>query len=294
MKISILTMVTNPEQRQDKWQEALKCYLDFADEVVVVNGGESLGVNVASYLMQKPFGEGFEYDLVHKVKEISLPWPYEWNWAELPRHLNEGLKHCTGDWVIKMDIDQFFHEKDFTQIRFTLSELPPEILVGTFQKMSMSYGKKYYEKGEQPIAFRRLPCLSFGETIDKKTDLCNVVDTTGVKGFKTVGKTIIYLGREPKSLRTRISFWNYDYFFKTQGFTRKEFWRFSRAYNRYFNSWAFGEDEEASFKVFLNMMKGRHDRSPYEYKLEIHPRYIRKAVEELKPEQFGYNGFGLI
>jgi len=50
---------------------------------------------------------------VKKVKYIWEPWPYEWNWVELPKHLNIGLAECTGDWVLKLDIDQFIHEDDF-------------------------------------------------------------------------------------------------------------------------------------------------------------------------------------
>ena len=36
MKISIFTSYTDPERRMDPWKEALDCYKDFADEVVVV------------------------------------------------------------------------------------------------------------------------------------------------------------------------------------------------------------------------------------------------------------------
>ena len=36
MKISIFTSMTNPEERMDPWKEALECYNDFADEVIVV------------------------------------------------------------------------------------------------------------------------------------------------------------------------------------------------------------------------------------------------------------------
>ena len=44
MKISVITTITNPEERQDRWQEALSCFCDFADEVIVVNVGKSLTI----------------------------------------------------------------------------------------------------------------------------------------------------------------------------------------------------------------------------------------------------------
>ena len=36
MKLSIFTSMTNPEERNDAWQEAISCYEDIADEVIVV------------------------------------------------------------------------------------------------------------------------------------------------------------------------------------------------------------------------------------------------------------------
>src|SRR3990167_6150005 len=109
MKLSIIATVTNPVKRQDPWLEALECYLDLADQVVIVNGGTP-----------------FTFENITKIPDpdrdaditfVNLEWPYEWSWEELPRHLNAGLEQATGDWVIKCDIDYFFHEKDHTRIR---------------------------------------------------------------------------------------------------------------------------------------------------------------------------------
>lgn len=283
MKLSILTTITNPDERQDKWREALGCYIEFADEVIVVNGGDETKFDV---LLSRT-----AYYKFPELKLIHLPWPYEWNWIELPRHLNAGLEKCTGDWVIKLDIDQFIHEKDFRELRAKLRTCPEDCDVATFQKMSMTYGKKYYQKGGQPIAFRNLGFVSIGLNKDKKTDLCFPIKQDG---FIEVGDYLLPVGRQLKEFKTGISYWNYDYFFKTRDFTEKEFFRFSRAYYRYFKRWTFGKTAVSSFHVFLNMMKGRHDRSPYTYKLSDHPKYIREAVKNLKPEQFGYNAWGLL
>jgi hypothetical protein len=277
MKLSILTTITNPIERQDRWQEAMRCYLDLADEVIIVNGGE---------LITKELKQ----NLHEKIKFVNLPWPDEWNWIELPRHLNAGLKQCTGDWVIKLDIDQFIHEKDFEKIRSAFRRCPADCDVVTFQKMSMTYGKRFYQKGGQPIAFRNKPGIKIGKNKNKLTDLCFAVKQTGVEvveGYK------MPVGEQLKEWKSGITYWNFDYFFKTKEFTRKEFVRFSRAYNRYFGKWTFGRTEAKAFRVFLNMMKGRYERCPYEYRVEDLPKYIHKAVKDLKPEQFGYNGWGL-
>jgi hypothetical protein len=286
MKISILTTIANPEERQDKWIEALTCYLNFADEVIVVNGGNPFTFREVSKLPNK------EVDNECDLKFVNLEWPQEWNWVELPRHLNAGRKECTGDWIIKTDIDQFFHEKDFKAVREKLAECPQECQVATFQKMSMTYGKKYYQKGGQPIAFRNNPEIAIGQNLDKETDLCFPIKQTGYHIIDT--KEVFYempQGKDLPTFKTGISYWNYDSSFKTADLVKKEFWRFSRAYYKYFKKWKFGNTEEKSFQLFKDMMKSRHERAPYTYSLKDHPKYIRKAIEELKPEQFAYNGW---
>ena len=83
MKISIFTSYTDPETRMDPWKEALDCYKDFADEVVVV------GQN---------WKQEFSFDYIGKV-------------------FQEGFNKSKGDWVIKMDIDTIFHENDFYNLK---------------------------------------------------------------------------------------------------------------------------------------------------------------------------------
>lgn len=278
MKLSILTMITDPDERQDKWREAIECYSDLVDEVVVVNGGAPISIGM---LMKFP-----------KIKMVDLYWPYEWNWVELPKHLNAGRAKCTGDWIIKLDIDQFFHENDLGLVRRALKTCPEECDVATFQKMSTTYGGKHFQKGGQPIAFRNKEDIRIGKDAKNKTDLCFAV-RVGKYPPEIINGYTLPVGEELKSFKTGISYWNYDYFFKTKEFTKKEFWRFSRAYHRFYGDWAFGDTEEDSFNIFLGMQKGRHDRAPYNTKLEEHPKYIRECVKKLKPEMFGLDGWKL-
>ena len=86
MNISIFTSYTDPEKRMDPWKEALSCYNDFADEVIVVG---------------KEWKQEFSFDYIGKV-------------------FQEGFDKSNGDWVIKMDIDTIFHENDFENIKNVL------------------------------------------------------------------------------------------------------------------------------------------------------------------------------
>ena len=82
MKISIFTTMTNPKKRMDPFEEALECYSDFADEVIRV--GDS--------------------------------WPEEFSFDYIGKTFQEGFDKCSGDWVIRMDIDYFFRETFYNSI----------------------------------------------------------------------------------------------------------------------------------------------------------------------------------
>lgn len=88
MKISVFTTYTEPEKRNDPWKEALNCYEDFADEVVVT--GEN--------------------------------WPYEFSWELIGETFQEGFEKTSGDWAIRMDIDYFFHQNSIKNLQNSLKK----------------------------------------------------------------------------------------------------------------------------------------------------------------------------
>lgn len=123
MKLSIFTSMTNPQERNDPWKEALECYNDFADEVIIV--GES--------------------------------WPKEFSFEYIGQVFQEGFDKSTGDWAILMDVDNFFHELDKDNIRNTLKKYKnfPSVAFPKFQffhperynfksKMCIALNKKYF------------------------------------------------------------------------------------------------------------------------------------------------------
>lgn len=281
MKISIFTTIGNerigPDRRGDCYLEALESYCDLADEVVIVNGGSKIDTFPSL-----------------KIKQVFCPWPWEWSWEQLPKAMNFGLDSCTGDWVIRCDIDYIFHENDIPTIRKMLDASPLSI-VATFQKFSFVLKDMFYQKGGLPIAINALatgPMYGFGQATNTETDLCYPIRITGEneKGIPT-GEY------EPEKFsKLGLPVFNYDYTFKTKEATSTEFYRFSKAYHRYFGSWRFGETEKKAFGVFIDMMKGRLSKCVYTIgdKGYSHPKYIKRAINEVTPEMFGYNGWGLL
>ena len=65
MKLSITTTMTDPESRKDPWREALECYEDLADEVVIT------GQNWKYDFIWNEIGKFFKKDLI-KLQETGL------------------------------------------------------------------------------------------------------------------------------------------------------------------------------------------------------------------------------
>ena len=125
MSLSIFTSMTNPEERGDPWKEALNCYNEVADEVIVV--GED--------------------------------WPLKFSWDHIGKTFQEGYDKCSSDWVIRMDIDYFFHQNDIKKLKKALLKFKdyPAIAFPQYQiftpdryqiktRICLAFNKKYYKK----------------------------------------------------------------------------------------------------------------------------------------------------
>ena len=88
INLSVATTMTNPEDRNDPWKEALNCYNQIADELIIV--GED--------------------------------WPYEFKFDHIGKTFQKGFNKCSGDWVLRMDLDYFIHEKDISKIKKYLAK----------------------------------------------------------------------------------------------------------------------------------------------------------------------------
>jgi len=237
--------MTNPEDRNDAWKEALACYEDLADEIIIV--GED--------------------------------WPYEFKWDHIGKTFQEGFNKCNSDWVIRMDIDYFFHENDMTKIR------------------------KAIEK------FKNFPTISFPQyqffTPDRyqlKTRLCVAFNKRQYPNIKLNGGGDLTLATlndkliDPKKVpNVFIPIYQYESIFRTREIIEEDRARFSRAWFRHFSDYGDrgGDLPKEAFKSWFDMVKNRYPKHNFRIQMDKHPKYISEKLHTINENQFGYDAFGL-
>lgn len=245
MKISIFTSMTNPAKRMDPWKEALTCYQSFADEVIVV--GEN--------------------------------WPDEFSFSHIGKTFQEGFDKSSGDWVVQMDIDNFFHEKNIDQFK-TILQKYNDLPTITFPKYQIFNPDRYHIKSNMCIALNKnkFPNIK----MNGGGDLCQ----------PTIDDVLL---RPEDFPLVKIPIWNYDSVFKTKEVISKDRARFARAWFREFNEWGDrgGETEEEAFDAWFNMVKIRYKKHILRLKIDDHPKYIKEKLINLTNNQFGYDLFGV-
>ncbi len=264
MKISIFTTITKPFERQDPFEEAIRCYQDLADEVVIIDGIKPEPFEIEETLLnglQKVYDNG-------QTKFFDYPWPNKFDWPFIGQQFQRGYEACTGDWVIHCDLDYIFHENDIPAIKELLKT--PGIPAYSFYKYQFLLVDRYNLKSRVVVAVNK---KEYGDRIrfDSGGDLCQ----PSLDGVELKASDVPQAG---------IPFFNYDFCFKDLSVIEKDWVRFRDAYKR-----QFGRD----FGDFKSMMTGRfNNRSWKHLDLEDHPKYIKERIRNLDFDKFGKNLFG--
>jgi glycosyltransferase involved in cell wall biosynthesis len=267
MKLSIFTTITNPHIRGDNLEAALACYLDLADEVVIIDGTENPSDIV---LPDSP-----------KIRRSYYPWPKEFNWPFIGEQFQRGYEQATGDWVIHCDLDFLFHENDFNAIRKACERNSSSPAL-TFYKHQFIQPSKYNLKSRLVLAANK---GEYSDRIrfDSGGDLCQ----------PSLDGQYIEPGTVPEA---KIPFYNYEKITKNKTQVMDDVGRMDRAWNQFHGKYIYGDDgsDEAAFKGWIDMMRGRYDKPQMNVPLRSHPKYMIPIIEGLSEEQFGGGGWGLL
>ena len=244
-KISIFTTMTNPEERMDPWEEALACYEDFADEVIVT----------------------------------GKDWPEKFTWDHIGKTFHEGFTKSSGDWVIRMDLDYFFHEKSINKIN-SLFDQYSEYPAVCFPQYQIFTPDRYQIKTNLCIALNKKKFPNI--VLNGGGDLC----------APTLNGKLI-TNKDVPLMNTPV--FQYDSVFRTKEVIARDRARFAVAWYKYFNEWGDrgGSTHDEAFDAWFLMISSRYKKHVHRLKLNKHPKYIKDKLNNLEKNQFGYDAFGL-
>jgi len=245
MKISVATTYTNPDERQDPWKEAITCYKDFADEIIVT----------------------------------GQDWPHDFSWDYIGKTFHEGFKKSTGDWVFRMDIDYFIHEKDIKKIKQALvkySEYPAIC----FPQYQFFLPNRFQLKTRLCIALnkKKYPNIE----LNGGGDMC----------LATLNSKLITARDVPN---TNIPIYQYDSMFRSKQVIAEDRSRFAKAWFNYFGNFGDrgGSDPEKAYDAWYKSVQTKYQFHTNKFNLDNHPKYIKNKIFALTDDQFGHSGFGL-
>lgn len=262
MKLSVFTTIKDPHRRGDNYTDAFHNYIDLADEFVVVDGSKS------HWGLVTP---GDVY--VHHY------WPKEFKWTFIGKQFQRGYEACTGDWVIHADLDFIFHENDFEKIR-QACELYNDYPALTFFKRQFIMPNKYNVKSRLVVAVNK---SKYGNRIK--------FNSGGDLAQPSLDGVYISPNDVPEA---GVALYNYEKMTKTEQQIKDDCGRMDRAYFRHFGEYQFKGDgtDETAYEGWLQMVTGRYSKPQAQIKLSDHPKYVQETIRNLKPEQWGYTGFG--
>jgi len=245
LKISTFTTMTNPEERNDPWKEALNCYESFSDEVVIVGDD----------------------------------WPKEFKFDLIGKYYQKGFDESSGDWVLRMDIDYFFHQNNLDKLRKYLIKNSDAPAV-SFPQYQFFTPDRYQIKTRLCIAInkKKYPNVKF----NGGGDLC----------LPTIDEKIINPRKMPN---INVPIYQYDALFRTKDMISKDRARFARAWFEQFNEYGDrgGPSPEEAFEAWFEVVKNKYSFHVHKINLDNHPKFIRENLKELNQNQFGFDAFGL-
>ena len=288
IKLSAHCNVTNCVSSGYPCIESIKSFANLCDEVIVVDGGSTDGS------LKK-------LSKIDKVKVIQgEEWPRDFDWTILGRNLKIGYENCSGDWAFHFDADYIFHEDDVKEFRKQLEKCnQPAVEVAKINFISVNncLPKGYYSlvanKGYKVITYG-IPVNFKGE---KSATFLQPIAKSGYDKDSNLPSGTPVNRKSMRIDRINLPIYCYDFIFMTKEQVTEQRVRFDNAVNRYRK-----RDEKVgqkkAFISFIGRMREREKNSmeigQRNIKIEKHSKFIRERVRNIKPEQFGHAGWGLL
>ena len=280
MKISFFCIATEPFKNQYPIKQSVRSILPIADEIIMVFG------------RREKKSEEYFSNLSDKIKVYNTDqWPIEWKYSVMTYHFDFALQKCTGDICIKFDIDYVFNCQDKNSFEDGFKPFLDKHLIylPKINYLDKNFGR-YFEKGIYAVNRK----LLLEENRKYWIGVKDYVNTLFIDGEYEIG--II------SKKKTQMWVFNFDCTFMNKTIFKEKQYRWYMAYYLEngnldkFNLTLEQVEDKENLCDFI--IKKQIDKIDYAMKKKLiiepgpYPRIIRKELEKLTPEKYGYNYFG--
>lgn len=298
MKISAFTTTFNSIKNDYPFIESIKSFLPILDELIVVDGGSTDGTIEAI--------EALNDNRIKIICDEDTKWEEDWCYTRMGKNFDRGFQECTGDWIMKFDIDYIAGDKGIHKVRGEFEKaLDNKVLTIGFTRLNFILIDRYFVKSKKTLAVNMVECKSRNIPVHYGLD----IEKWGY-GYEFIGSETqengIHFGSllcsGNKSVITSLLVFNYDYSLYTEENAKQIREKHFNAVQKFKNLEFKNIDIQKAFKNMRNKdawgdcifnCKRNLKRPQFNINLEGHPEVIQDRIKKLTPEHQGFNCWNL-
>ena len=292
IKISAFCLTTNNVKYQFPFIESIKSFLEVVDEMIIVDGGSTDGTVEAI----QAIGD----DRIKIIQDDDTKWEDDWTYWRMGHNFNRGLQECTGEWVLKFDTDYVLNERGTARFRGEcLDGRKKNKLAIAFTRLNYITANKYYIKSKKTLAINKALCekthidLRYGLDLKSWGFGYEFIDLKEYKHNINFGKII---RNDGNFYTSSLLVHNYDNVFATKEVVKEMRSRHWLAEEKQ-RAIICGEEFDGvdnSWNDYKKLCKTNLRKIQYDIKITGQPSIIQDKINDLMPEQQGYDCWGLI
>ena len=292
MKISAFCLIMNPHKFGYPWLESIQSWLPFVDELVIIDGCSEPWVRNRIADLKSP--------KIRVVFDKDTFWEDDWNYSRMGKNFNRGYHECTGDIVIKFDVDYIAQagddgrevDKFKTHCQMAINQNKAII---SFTRMNFNTVDRYFDKSPRDLAVNRIACKKLNIPVDFGLDMERWKGSWTPIVRNRIENGICYgdmINRKGQGFHSDIQVFNYGFAFSTKKEIEWVRFRHIKAEQRFGNDIPLKSSEGIMKRHISSALHYFAKAKQYEIPLDRHPKIIQEKLRALKENQQGYSFFG--
>lgn len=287
MKIGAFTITTNPIKNQYPIKESILSWLEYVDEMIIVDGGSDDGFIDWINELKNPKIVLIQDEDVH-WEDNWVYWRMGYNWA---RGFDECVKrNC--DFIIKFDADYVVKEGYDMQKEWD-AMITNNVLALRFARKNFMLVDRYFTKRSKTLAVNIISAKKMGIPVRWGYDLENWGLCDEAIIYKETKDKLLQgelLGNNSVLFNSNIEVFNYGYCFRDEETAKELMFKNMRAF--YAQQGRDNLYKEKTWEDYIKKCQTEFKKVCSLIPIDVHPKIIQDRISKLTKNLGGYNLYG--